>query len=241
MKLQSLRLWKTSRNRIFAICRSGSTWLGSIPITWRRNPLKPLVDKGRDYTEEDKVTLFDGILALIKRVLPTTKNYRMRAFWRSPLHTYAHPILPLIYDSDLALVGNPKAIMPKQHFSYPEDAAFHLQKSVEMYESIFGREVRGLWPGEGSVAEEIVPLVNEAGYQWMQTGEPVLVASLGLAGDRFGRDGEGVVKDPTPSIVHIMFRARVAAKWLFSSATGSFRTKLVSIIQAWRAKQQRRT
>ncbi len=161
-----------------------------------QEPFKALVDKGRDYTEEDKVTLFDGILGLIQRVLPTHKELQDAGILEITTTPYAHPILPLIYDSDLALVGNPKAIMPKQHFSYPEDAAFHLQKSVEMYESIFGREVRGLWPGEGSVAEEIVPLVSEAGYQWMQTGEPVLVASLGLAGDRFGRDSDGVVKDP---------------------------------------------
>ena len=161
-----------------------------------QEPFKALVDKGRDFTEEDKVTLFDGILELIKRVLPTHKDLQDAGILEITTTPYAHPILPLIYDSDLALVGNPEAIMPKQHFSYPLDAAFHLQKSVEMYESIFERDVRGLWPGEGSVAEEIVPLVSEAGYKWMQTGEPVLVASLGLAGDRFGRDSDGVVKDP---------------------------------------------
>lgn len=161
-----------------------------------QEPFKALVDKGSDFSEEDKVTLFDGILELIQRVLPTHKELQDAGVLEITTTPYAHPILPLIFDSDLALVGNPKAIMPKQHFSYPEDAAFHLQKSVEMYESIFERDVRGLWPGEGSVAEEIVPLVSEAGYKWMQTGEPVLVASLGLAGDRFGRDSDGVVKDP---------------------------------------------
>ena len=161
-----------------------------------QEPFKALVDKGRDFTEEDKVTLFDGILALMKRVLPTDKDLQDAGILEITTTPYAHPILPLIYDTDLALVGNPKAIMPKQRFSYPQDATFHLQKSVEMYENIFGREVRGLWPGEGSVAEEIVPLVSEAGYKWMQTGEPVLVASLGLSGDRFARDNNGVVKDP---------------------------------------------
>ena len=161
-----------------------------------QEPFKALVDKGRDFTEEDKVTLFDGILALMKRVLPTHKELQDAGILEITTTPYAHPILPLIYNTDLALVGNPKAIMPKQQFSHPEDAAFHLQKSVEMYESIFGRDVRGLWPGEGSVAEDIVPLVSDAGYKWMQTGEPVLVASLGLAGDRFARDNDGVVKDP---------------------------------------------
>lgn len=161
-----------------------------------QEPFKALVDKGRDFAEEDKAVLFDGISALLKKVLPTHKALQDAGILEITTTPYAHPILPLIYDTDLALVGNPKAIMPKQRFSYPEDAAYHLEKSVEMYETLFGREVRGLWPGEGAVAEEIVPLVSAAGYSWMQTGEPVLVASLGLKGDRFTRDGNGVVKDP---------------------------------------------
>lgn len=161
-----------------------------------QEPFKLLVDKGRDFTEEDKVVLFDGILELMQRVLSTHKELQDAGILEITTTPYAHPILPLIYDTDLALVGNPKATMPNRQFSEPEDAAFHLTKSVEMYESIFGREVRGLWPGEGSVAEEIVPLVSEAGYKWMQTGEPVLVASLGLAGDRFYRNSDGVVNDP---------------------------------------------
>ena len=161
-----------------------------------QEPFSALVSKGRDFTEEDKTTLFEGILTLIRRVLPTHKELQDAGILEITTTPYAHPILPLIYNTDLALVGNPKAIMPRQNFSYPEDAAAHLKKSVDIYEAVFGREVRGLWPGEGSVAEEIVPLVSEAGYKWMQTGEPVLVASLGLGGDRFARESSGVVKDP---------------------------------------------
>lgn len=161
-----------------------------------QEPFKALVDKGRDFSEEDKVALFDGIFDLIAKVIPTHKDLQDQGIIEVITTPYAHPILPLIYDTDLALVGNPKAIMPQQQFSYPDDAIFHLQKSVEMYEEHFGMPVRGLWPGEGSVAEEIVSLVSDAGYQWMQTGEPVLVASLGMDGDRFTRDGSDTVTDP---------------------------------------------
>ena len=159
-------------------------------------PFKALVDKGRDFSEEDKVVLFDGITNLIAKVIPTHKDLQDQGIIEVTTTPYAHPILPLIFDNSLALVGNPKAIMPQEAFIYPDDAVYHLQKSVEMYEEHFGRSVRGLWPGEGSVAEQIVPLVSEAGYQWMQTGEPVLVASLGMQGDRFARDGSDTVTDP---------------------------------------------
>ena len=158
-------------------------------------PFKALVDKGRDYSEEDKETLFDGIYALVEKVIPTHKALQEKGVIEITTTPYAHPILPLIYDSDLALVGNPKAITPREAFVYPQDAIYHLEKSVEMYEEHFGMPVRGLWPGEGSVAQEIVPMVSDAGYLWMQTGEPVLVASLGMDGDRFNRDSTEVVID----------------------------------------------
>ena len=161
-----------------------------------QEPFKALVDKGRDFSEEDKIVLFDGINALIAKVIPTHKDLQDQGVIEVITTPYAHPILPLIFDTELALIGNPKAIMPQERFSYPDDAIFHLQKSVEMYEEHFDMPVRGLWPGEGSVAEEIVSLVSEAGYQWMQTGEPVLVASLGMEGDRFARDGSDTVTDP---------------------------------------------
>ena len=161
-----------------------------------QEPFKALVEKDRNFSEEDKVVLFDGIKELLAKVIPTHKDLQDQGIIEVTTTPYAHPILPLIYDTNLALVGNPKAVMPQENFSYPDDAVYHLEKSVEMYEEHFGRSVRGLWPGEGSVAEQIVPLVSEAGYQWMQTGEPVLVASLGMAGDRFARDGFDTVTDP---------------------------------------------
>ena len=161
-----------------------------------KEPFKALIDKGRGFTEDDKIVLFDGITEILAKVIPTHKDLQDQGIIEITTTPYAHPILPLIYDTNLALVGNPSAIMPQERFSYPEDAVYHLEKSVQMYEQYFGMPVRGLWPAEGSVAEDIVAMVSEAGYQWMQTGEPVLVASLGMEGDRFARDGADTVTDP---------------------------------------------
>ena len=160
-----------------------------------QEPFKALVEKGRDFDEGDKSVLFAGIEELVARVIPTHKDLQDQGIVEITTTPYAHPILPLIYDTDLALVGNPKPSMPRESYSYDDDALPPLQIGVEMYEEFFGRPVRGLWPGEGSVAQEIVPMVSDAGYQWMQTGEPVLVASLGMQGDRFARDGSDTVTD----------------------------------------------
>jgi alpha-amylase/alpha-mannosidase (GH57 family) len=155
-------------------------------------PLKPLVDKGRDFVEADKKIVFDKALAVIKEVVPIHKELQDKGQIEVITTPYAHPILPLIYDTNLAKVGNPGATMPKR-LSYPNDAIAQLAKSVEVYKSHYGRDPRGLWPGEGAVAQEIVKLVADAGYSWMASGEIVLAKSLGM--DSFTRDSADTVKE----------------------------------------------
>ncbi len=164
------------------------------PVFLEQDPLVDLVQKGRGFREEDKAIIFDETLKIIQEVVPFHKSLQDAGQIEVTTTPYAHPILPLIYDNQLALVGNPSAEMPERRFAYPQDAKQHLAFSVEMYEDIFGREVRGLWPAEGGVAQDIVHLVADAGFTYMQTGEPVLAKSLGI--ESFTRNSEGFVQDP---------------------------------------------
>jgi alpha-amylase/alpha-mannosidase (GH57 family) len=155
-------------------------------------PLKSMVGKQKGFTEEDKQILFDEALRVIREVIPVHKELQDKGQIEVITTPYAHPILPLIIDSNLAAIGNPTTDLPP-NFSYPMDAISHLEKSVEMYETHYGQAPRGLWPGEGSVAQVMVPSVIEAGYQWMATGEPVLAKSLGI--DSFTRDTKEIVRE----------------------------------------------
>ena len=163
------------------------------PTFLAEEPLLALVEKGENFDQADKQIVFDKAMEIIQEVLPYHAELQRSGQIEVTTTPYAHPILPLIYNSQLALVGNPSAKMPEKTFAYPEDAVAHLDLSVQMYEENFGRSVRGLWPGEGAVAEEIIPLVAEVGYEYMQTGEPVLAKSLGI--DSFTRDSEGYVQE----------------------------------------------
>lgn len=163
------------------------------PTYLAEEPLLALVEKGENFEQADKQIVFDRALEIIQEVLPYHAELQREGQIEVTTTPYAHPILPLIYNNQLALVGNPSAEMPEKTYAYPEDAVAHLDLSVEMYEENFGTSVRGLWPGEGAVAEEIIPLVAEAGYTFMQTGEPVLAKSLGI--DSFTRDSEGFVQE----------------------------------------------
>ncbi len=162
------------------------------PDELEKEPLKLLVAKDHDFSEEDKAVLFDEITRIVRQVIPLHKELQDRGQIEVITTPYAHPILPLIYDTNLALVGNPDAEMPER-FSYPNDAIAQLKRSAEIYRQHFDRQPRGLWPGEGAVAQEIVPLVAKTGYQWMASGEPVLAQSLGIGG--FTRDIQETVQE----------------------------------------------
>lgn len=156
-----------------------------------QEPLKSLVAKGGNFAESDKQPIFDQALAIIKQVIPEYKDLQDKGQIEVITTPYAHPILPLLYDTNLELTGNSAAIMPNR-FSYPNDAIAQLKKSVDIYQAHYGRAPKGLWPGEGAVAQEIVKMVGDAGYQWMASGEIVLAKSLGL--DSFTRDSNDTVQ-----------------------------------------------
>jgi alpha-amylase/alpha-mannosidase (GH57 family) len=155
------------------------------------DPLKILVDKGEGFDETDKLVLFTEAYRIMSEIVPLHKSMQDSGQIEVITTPYAHPILPLIYDTNLALTGNPDAKMPVRYV-HPEDSIAHLDKSVEIYTNTFGQVPRGLWPGEGSVAEEIVSLVSKAGYQWMATGEQVLEQSLEISG--FTRDSKDTIQ-----------------------------------------------
>jgi alpha-amylase/alpha-mannosidase (GH57 family) len=162
------------------------------PDELAKEPLKALVAKDHGFSEADKPILFNEVRRIMAEVIKIHRDLQESGQVEIITTPYAHPILPLIYDTNLALVGNPGAEMPDR-FSYPNDDIAQLNKSVEVYQEHFGRKPNGLWPGEGAVAEEIVPLVSKAGYKWMATGEPVLAQSLGIGS--FTRDSKETVKE----------------------------------------------
>ena len=156
------------------------------------DPLASLVKKDHDFSESDKAILFKEVERIIAGVLPLHKEMQDSGQIEMITTPLAHPILPLIYNTKAALDGNPEGEQPKQYM-YVQDAIAQLDQSVEIYQQTYGREPRGLWPGEGAVSQPIVPLVGNAGYQWMASGEQVLAASLGMGG--FTRNAADTVQE----------------------------------------------
>ena len=94
---------------------------------------------------------------------------------------YFHPILPLIYDSDLAKICQPSDLLPPR-FSYPQDAKAQVVKAVRMYREVFGSDPTGMWPGEGAVAQPILSVLRDNGILW--TASDARVLNLSRPGNR---------------------------------------------------------
>jgi len=158
-----------------------------------QEPLASLVSKGSNYLESDKAIVFSEHQRLVAQVIPVHKELQDSGQIEVTMTPYTHPILPLLMSTRLALVANPTIDLPGEEFAYWQDANDQVQLGVKLYQDHFGRAPRGMWPAEGSVAQEIVYMVSKAGIQWMASDEGVLAASLGM--DSFTRDSREVVNE----------------------------------------------
>ena len=138
--------------------------------------VRELIDRGRDFTVEDMVGVLEQQLSVIRNVLPLHRKLMDEGRIEVSVSPFYHPILPLVADTDRATIDAEGLSLPRR-FSHPEDAEAQLRLAAELYEEVFGRPPRGLWPSEGSIGEHIVDLVHSAGFRWMATDRGVLERS----------------------------------------------------------------
>ena len=156
-----------------------------------REPLASLVAKGSGFTEDDKQTVLDKHAGLMAQVIPVHKQMQESGQIEVTFTPYAHPILPLLIDTNLASIAVPDINLPDR-FTHGDDAIQQLQQGVQLYQDHFGKAPNGMWPAEGSVAQLMVGMTSRAGVKWMLTDEGILSHSLNLD---FTRDTSGVPKD----------------------------------------------
>jgi alpha-amylase/alpha-mannosidase (GH57 family) len=109
-------------------------------------------------------------------ILPLHRQLQERGQVEVSTTPFAHPILPLLMDTDQATIDRPGATYPHR-FAHPEDAAAQVNLAVAHYTRWFGRTPRGMWPAEGAVSQSIIPLYAQAGVCWIATDQGVLARS----------------------------------------------------------------
>jgi len=151
------------------------------PLLIERDPLlKQLVEKGRNYTEDEKQAMLKKEMEVLARILPRHRQLQDEGRIEVTTTPHYHPILPLLCDMRSAHVALPKLKIPEVKGDMKEDARRQLQMAAQCYRKNFGRDARGLWPSEGSVSPDVLPLVAEAGFKWLATDEEILARSLDI-------------------------------------------------------------
>jgi len=142
--------------------------------------IKKVVDKERFFSENDKQVVLDQQLEILKRIIPAYKKTQNNQQIEISITPYYHPILPLLYDTNIAKEANKKTILPKEQFNYPQDVKFQIDSAVEFYKQRFATAPLGMWPSEEGVSEHILPYIMESGIKWIVTDEAILFKSLKL-------------------------------------------------------------
>lgn len=139
--------------------------------------LAELRKKGAHFTEEEKIRVLEIHREIMALVLKKYAEAEQRGQVELTTTPFFHPILPLVYDSQFAERCLPGRQFPKR-FHWPQDACAHLTLAVQQHEKLFGKKPRGLWPSEGSIAPELIPLMQNEGIQYFCSDEENLFNSI---------------------------------------------------------------
>ncbi|MFA7536112.1 MAG: glycoside hydrolase family 57 protein [Desulfuromonadales bacterium] len=143
----------------------------------REEPIAHLLKKGEYFSEREKAALLQSYQ---REMAATTDRYRqMEAAGEIEISVtpYAHPILPLLCDTDIAAQSTPGVRLPKTPFRLPDDARLHVRLGLEMVAERLGERPRGMWPAEGAVSEAALRLLREEGVLWAASDEEILARS----------------------------------------------------------------
>ena len=174
------------------------------PILFEIDPeLCEFKHKGESYSEADKAWLLDKQLDVLRKIIPLHRQLAEGGQVELTTTPFYHPILPLLWDKRLARQAMPGCELPKHLDSYRDDAIEQLRRAVAFHEQLFGEKPRGMWPSEGSVAQEIIGAIADVGIEWIATDEEILMASTG---GRVSRDPHGHLRHP-----ELLYRPWLAA------------------------------
>jgi alpha-amylase/alpha-mannosidase (GH57 family) len=163
------------------------------PLFWGDPEIANWLERGRNFSLADRQRIWQKQRDIISRILPQHRKMQESGQLEVITSPYAHPILPLLADTNAGQVALPRMILPQQRFAWSEDMARQLRKGWFIYQDHLGRAPRGLWPPEQAVSPAILGSVAQQGFRWLCSDEAVLGQTLGHF---FHRDGTGRVRQP---------------------------------------------
>lgn len=154
-------------------------WMGE-SVRQNNALVQNLMTKGKKFTNEDRLALYDLVGELIANLIPRYRKLAESGQIEISSTPHYHPILPLLLDFETTHDAMANAILPKTA-NYPGGEARaidHLKDATVSHTRRFGVAPNGMWPSEGSVSKESLLLMANQGVKWAASGEGVLANSL---------------------------------------------------------------
>lgn len=145
-------------------------------VTGERVDVCRFVQQGEGFTTGDVQAMVAEQLKVLRAVVPLHRFLADRGQLELSATPFYHPIFPLILDTDGATVDRAGAQLPRR-FSQPEDADAQVRLAVRAHEERFGRKPTGMWPAEGAVSRDVIPVLARHGIRWIATDRGVLARS----------------------------------------------------------------
>jgi alpha-amylase/alpha-mannosidase (GH57 family) len=167
-------------------------WLDHVAL--ENDPeLRALIEKKQHFTHPEIELILRKQKDYLACVLPLYMHLRDRGQIELITSPYYHPIMPLLIDTGMAHRASPGLPLPASFFRHPEDAIEQVRRAVEAHQAQFGQPPRGLWPSEGAVSPEMLPILARHGIRWFASDEAILARTLGTW---IERDPYGHVNNP---------------------------------------------
>jgi alpha-amylase/alpha-mannosidase (GH57 family) len=141
--------------------------------------LRALKEKGRGYSLKDMDLVQARTRDILSKIIPLYRDLAGEGRIELSASPFHHPILPLLFDTDMAAEASPDALPPYRPFRSPDDVRRQISSAVAYHAEVFGEEPRGMWPSEGGLCRQLIPFFLQSGIRWAAGDETVLVRSLG--------------------------------------------------------------
>ncbi len=145
-------------------------------VTGQQASVQRFVDQESGFSDDDIEAMIAEQYKIMAAILPLHRQLQEQGLIEVSTTPFYHPVLPLLYDTDTAIIDRPGACLPPR-FSHPEDAEAQVARAIDDYRERFGRPPQGMWPAEGAISPETVPIYIRHGIRWIASDQGVLEAS----------------------------------------------------------------
>ncbi len=154
------------------------SWTGNY-IRKESSLIQALLRQQEQFSEDQKNSLLDELLEKMRDIPDAYKKLLQKGQIEISATPFYHPILPLLLNPSSAREAKPDISMPSCTQAFAHDANWHVRQGIGHVQSVFGQNITGMWPAEGSVSSAAAELFSLHGIQWIASDEDVLFQSLG--------------------------------------------------------------